>query len=221
MRRQSTFAGLKNCITMKYPPVLFAILFVQTVFAQTADTAYAAEIARHRQTYKEHFITESRSPLTESDTALLDFFSPDATWRVQAKFERTADTKPFDMPTYSGRSAQYQQYGILTFEKDGKKYSLRIYQNLRLMASQKYFDYLFLPFKDLSNDVTTYGGGRYLDFKTGDISAENVLIIDFNKCYNPWCAYSDGYNCPIPPADNHLEVSVEAGEKNFKGEKKH
>jgi uncharacterized protein (DUF1684 family) len=206
---------------MKYPPFLFFILLAQVVFSQTADTVYSAEIARHRQEYREHFLSESRSPLTESDTAFLDFYSPDITWRVNARFERTTDTQPFDMPTYSGRSARYQQYGILTFEKDGKKYSLRIYQNLRLMTSQKYFDYLFLPFKDLTNDDFTYGGGRYLDFKTGDISAGNVMVIDFNKCYNPWCAYSDGFNCPIPPSENHLEVAVTVGEQNFKGEKKH
>ncbi|GAB4491952.1 MAG: DUF1684 domain-containing protein [Saprospiraceae bacterium] len=204
---------------MKYPPVFFFILLSQAVFAQTADSTYGAEIARHRQTYKEHFLTETRSPLTEADTAFLDFYSPDISWRVTAKFERTPDSQPFDMPTYSGRSARYQQYGILTFEKNGKKHSLRVYQSLRLMTSQKYFDYLFLPFKDLTNDDFTYGGGRYLDLKTGDIGPDNTMVIDFNKCYNPWCAYSDGFNCPIPPAENHLDVKVEAGEQNFKGEK--
>lgn len=206
---------------MKYLSTLVLFVFVQSVIAQTTDSAYTAQIAHHRQEYKEHFITETRSPLTESDTALLDFFSPDIAWKVQANFERTPDTQPFELPSYSGRSARYQQYGILTFEKNGKKHSLNVYQNLRLLTSQKYFDYLFLPFNDLTNDESTYGGGRYLDLKTGDISADQVLVIDFNKCYNPWCAYSDGFNCPIPPRENNLEIAVEAGEKNFNGEKKH
>lgn len=200
----------------------FALLaFVHFLNAQQSDSSYTDIIARHRQVYKEHFITETRSPLTEADTSLLDFFSPDPEWRVTARFERTPDAQPFEMPTYSGKSARYQQYGTLTFEKKGKTHSLAVYQNLRFMTSQKYFDYLFLPFNDLTNDDTTYGGGRYLDLRTGDISADGYLVLDFNKCYNPWCAYSDGFNCPIPPKDNQLYIAVPAGEKNFKGEKKH
>ncbi|MBP6826735.1 MAG: DUF1684 domain-containing protein, partial [Saprospiraceae bacterium] len=100
-------------------------------------------------------------------------------------------------------------------------YSLQIYQNIRLLTSQKYFDYLFLPFKDTTNGDTTYGGGRYLDLRLDNIGSDQMMEIDFNKAYNPWCAYSDGYNCPIPPATNHLEMAVEAGEKVFRGEKKH
>lgn len=205
---------------MKY--FLFLLFFssAQALFSQIADTSFSAQIARHRQEYKNHFLTELRSPLGEEDTALLDFYPPNPAWRVKAKFERTLDMKPFDMPTYSGRNASYQQYGRLIFEKNGKADTLNIYQNLRLMNSQKHFDYLFLPFKDLTNSEATFGGGRYLDFKTGDISADNFLVIDFNKSYNPWCAFSEGYNCPIPPPENYLEMAVEAGEKNFRGEKK-
>ena len=194
---------------------------IATLFAQKTDTAFNAEIARHREHYKQEFVIETRSPLTEQDTALLDFFSPDPSWRIAMRFERTPDTEPFDMPSYSGRSAKYQQYGTLFFEKAGKTYSLQVYQNIRLLTSQKYYDYLFLPFKDNTNDETTYGGGRYLDLRQGDIGSDNIMVIDFNKAYNPWCAYSDGYNCPIPPATNHLDLAVNAGEKNFRGEKKH
>jgi uncharacterized protein (DUF1684 family) len=78
----------------------------------------------------------------------------------------------------------------------------------------KYKNYLFVPFKDMTNGKETYGGGRYLDLETTDIQNDSV-ILDFNKAYNPYCAYSNGYSCPIPPKENHLAVSIEAGEKTF------
>ena len=80
-------------------------------------------------------------------------------------------------------------------------------------------DHLFVPFKDWTNGEESYGGGRYIDLKTGDIT-DGKITIDFNKCYNPWCAYSDGYNCPIPPVENHFELKIEAGEKMWTGKKK-
>jgi uncharacterized protein len=79
-----------------------------------------------------------------------------------------------------------------------------------------YKNNLFLPFKDHTNGEESYGGGRYINLYTTDIQ-DGKIEIDLNTCYNPWCAYSDGYNCPIPPKENHLEMEVRAGEKNFKG----
>ena len=73
---------------------------------------------------------------------------------------------------------------------------------------------LFLPFKDKTNANGSYGGGRYIDIKISDIENGKV-ILDFNKAYNPWCAYSDGYSCPIPPKENHLKIAVTAGEKEY------
>lgn len=189
--------------------------------AQTSDTGFAAEIERHREHYKQEFLTNPRAPLRAADTALLDFFPPDPAWRLSARFEATPDAQPFDMPTYSGRTKPFRRYGFAHFEIAGKPYRLALYTNLTLAQQDAYRDHLFLPFKDHSNGDTTYGGGRYLDLKTGDIGADGIVILDLNKVYNPWCAYSDGYNCPIPPAENHLELTVQAGERLFKGEHKH
>ena len=75
-----------------------------------------------------------------------------------------------------------------------------------------YKDYLFLPFTDPTNGVTTYGGGRYLDLM---IPATKVVQLDFNKAYNPYCAYSGNYSCPIPPEENHLEIEIKAGVKKY------
>ncbi|MBL7807472.1 MAG: DUF1684 domain-containing protein [Saprospiraceae bacterium] len=151
---------------------------------------------------------------------MLDFFPARKEWSIPAAFERTPEAKPFIMMTYSGQKRDYVQYGILSFSLNNQKHTLQIYQNLKLIQDSTYRDHLFLPFKDLSNGGETYGGGRYLDFRQSDIQ-NGILLLDFNRCYNPWCAYSDGYNCPIPPRENHLTFEIPAGERNFKGEKKH
>lgn len=201
--------------------LLLSLCWAAALHAQTAEQKkFAAEIQQHRNAYKEDFLVDSRSPLSAADTSMLDFYPPDPAYTIPARFERTPDAKPFELPTYSGKKRDYVQYGVLHFEFKGKPVTLNIYQNLRLVQDSTYRDHLFLPFKDLTNDETTYGGGRYLDFRQGDIK-NDVLLLDFNKCYNPWCAYSDGYNCPIPPVPNHLDVAIEAGERIFKGTKKH
>ena len=200
---------------------LLCLCFLTTGFlgAQTAD--FIAETNQHREHYKQEFLDDSRSPLTAQDTALLDFYAPNPTWRITAQFERTPDAIPFDIATYSGKTKPYVCYGYATFDIDGQACKLALYQSLRVIKMEGYEDYLFLPFKDHTNGVETYGGGRYLDLRTGDISEDGTVILDFNKVYNPWCAYSDGYNCPVPPVENHLELEVTAGERNYKGEKKH
>lgn len=201
--------------------LLLCPLFVS---AQSSSTTFKWEIAQHRQQYKLDFLTEPRSPLKAQDTAFLDFFEPDLEWRIKARFVSTPDAIPFDLPTYSGKTKQYRQYGELIFEKAGKTHRLQLYQSIQLAQMEAYRDYLFLPFKDLTNAAETYGGGRYLDFRMKEIEEVDGsawLWIDFNKCYNPYCAFSDGYNCPVPPVENHLDLRVDAGERNFKGEKKH
>ncbi len=82
------------------------------------------------------------------------------------------------------------------------------------MSDSVYKDHLFLPFTDLTSGEESYGGGRYIDLETTGI-INNRLVIDFNKAYNPYCTYSDGYNCPIPPRENDLPVAIRAGEKAF------
>ncbi|HHS96145.1 MAG TPA: DUF1684 domain-containing protein, partial [Phaeodactylibacter sp.] len=142
----------------------------------------------------------------------------DAKYKVNCRFEATPNAKPFEMATYSGNVKTYIQYGILHFEIDGKKHQLSIYRSPMLMRIEAYANHLFAPFKDATNGVTTYGGGRYIDLEIGHIK-DNKVVLDFNKCYNPWCAYSSGYNCPVPPRENHLSIAIEAGEKNYKGKK--
>ena len=130
------------------------------------------------------------------------------------------DAEEFEMATYSGITKPYVKYGDLEFELGDTTLQMAIYQSLRLRQMPQYREYLFMPFKDDTNDDTSYGGGRYIDLTISDIQDGKVKI-DFNKAYNPYCAYSDGYNCPVPPRANWLEVKIEAGEQLYVGEKKH
>lgn len=192
--------------------LIFAIIaFVPlTIFAQD----FKAEIEKHREEYKADFLKNSSSPLKKEDFEYLRFYEPNEKFKVTCEFVATKKGKPFDVPTSSGQTATYTKFGELKFEIDGKPYKLAVYQSLRLRNLPQYRDYLFIPFKDLSNGKESYGGGRYLDLRMKEITGEKIYL-DFNKAYNPYCAFSAGYSCPIPPKENHLKVAIEAGEKNF------
>ena len=157
----------------------------------------------------------TKSPLKDSDRKHfrgLDFFKFDSTFVVKANFKRTPNEKTFKMKTTTNRRPDYVKYGELTFDLKGKSMSLNIYQNLGLIEKEGYEDYLFLPFLDETNGLESYGGGRYIDAR---IPESNTIIIDFNKAYNPYCAYNDKYSCPIVPRKNYLKTRIEAGVKAF------
>ncbi len=189
------------------------LLCLSTVDAQS-NKEYRRHIKKHRKEYKLDFLKNPSSPLDRKGVKQLDFFDADPAYQVVAKFEPVEDAEPFDMATYAGTTQPYVTYGILHFELNGTKHELTVYRSLRLRNMPGYQDYLFLPFKDSTNGELTYGGGRYLDFRTGDIQ-DFELALDFNKAYNPYCAYSDGYQCPIPPVENHLNVAIPVGEKAY------
>ena len=134
--------------------------------------------------------------------------------KVSATFQRIIDKKGFDMNTSSGMKKHYFLYGLLSFQIADTPVQLYIYQAALLMHQEKYKDYLFVPFGDATSGYESYGGGRYLDFRMSDVK-NNHLEMDFNKAYNPYCAYTTGYNCPIPPKENLLKIAITAGEKNY------
>lgn len=182
-------------------------------------STFYRDIVNHRKNYRKEFIQDPRSPIDSADLKYLDFYPPSSKAVMESKFLLTPDAQPFEMPTYSGLTRSYRKWGEATFIWKDKMVKLAVYQNLTLLSNPVYADYLFLPFKDQTNGITTYGGGRYLNISKSDTD-DGQLIIDFNKSYNPWCAYSEGFNCPIPPVENHLPFPVYAGEKSFRGEVK-
>jgi uncharacterized protein len=176
-----------------------------------AQTPYDRTIAQHRDHYKAEFLA-SPSPLkTDEDVAALRFFAPDSTARVVASVTLTPDARPIEMPTSGRQTSPEVAYAVLSFTLHGQACQLTIFRSLALANNPAYRDYLFLPFRDATSGQETYGGGRYLDLRLGDIR-DGHITLDFNKAYNPYCAYRSGYACPIPPAINTLPVPVRAGE---------
>lgn len=194
--------------------IIFLLLLISSGSAQTSEKI--ASVVGFQEKMNREFNDPEKSPLTSEDRADfegLDFFAVDTSFTLEAEFVRTPYETPFEMPTTTDRKPVYVKYGEAYFSIDGEEYKLNIYQNQELIKRPEYVDYLFIPFTDLTNGVSTYAGGRYLDMRIPDT---NKIILDFNKAYNPYCAYNGKYSCPIPPAENHLNTEISAGVRDFK-----
>lgn len=182
---------------------LFSTLHAQVV-AQTAAEFQNELVAQYKNLEK--------SPLKEEVKKFKghDFFEIDSNYRVEANFVRTLNALPFQMKTSSSSLPIYEKYGEAIFYLEDEKITLSIYQSHTLREKEEYKNHLFLPFTDATNGNETYIGGRYIDLEIPD---GNTIVIDFNKAYNPYCAYTDGYSCPVPPKENNLNVKILAGIK--------
>lgn len=173
------------------------------------------DITNFQKKLNRDFANQQKSPLIDEDLKdfkSLDFFPIDTSYRVKAKLKFYKGSKPFKMKTTTNRLPVYKIYASATFKIHGKKHELHIYQNQKLLLSTEFEDYLFLPFTDKTNGTDSYGGGRYIDL---EVTGKETIIIDFNKSYNPYCAYNDKYSCPIPPKANQLDIEIPVGVKAF------
>src|SRR5262249_12053894 len=156
------------------------------------------------QDFRNNYI-QTHEIVKDNDKQFLRFFPIDPSYRITCRFEKIKNDKWFSMNT-SGKAKQiYRRYGRLTFSIHDTTLHLFIYQSQSLMTNAEYKDYLFIPFTDATSGLESYGAGRYLEYYINDIK-NNMLLLDFNKAYNPYCAYTTGYNCPIPPKENDLPV---------------
>lgn len=195
---------------------LFVLVFVfsQAVFAQESE--YGEDTAQARVKRDKEFKNAVKSPLELEDFPYfnsLTYFPVKDSYKVTARFTRTPSEKKFEMPTMNGKSKTAIKFGEASFTLNGKKYKLGLYQLEKVAQMEKYKNYLFIPFKDLTNGKESYSGGRYIDALIPDT---DTITIDFNRAYNPSCAYNKTkFSCPVPPRENHLKVGIEAGEKNY------
>ena len=190
--------------------VSFLIFTTLFSFAQSKKEAEAFQ-----KNLNEEFADAKKSPLTEEDRLAfseLDFFPIDENFIVEAKFIKSTNEKSFAMKTTTDRAPLYVKYGEISFNLNGEKFKLNVYQNLELIKKPGFKKHLFLPFSDLTSGNETYIGGRYIDM---EIPKGKTIIIDFNQAYNPYCAYNYKYSCPIVPLENDLATHINAGVKKF------
>ena len=203
-----------------YFPILFFLIFAVFFVTAKAQTFYGTtDLKTFREGRDKEFRNKAESPLKAEDFADfkgLNYFPVNSRYRFNARFKQTPGERYFQMPTSSGNSTKYKKFGVLSFELNGKIYSLSAYQWELPEIDRKYAEYkdfLLVPFKDKTNGSETYGVGRYVYLK---IPESNETILDFNLAFNPSCAYgNDRYSCPIPPKENHLPIKINAGEKSY------
>ena len=191
------------------------VCFFIFIACQT-DKSYSNSNSEYQKNQNNFFKDASRSPSKSKDLKDfkgLDFFSIDSSYIVKAKLFRTPNTSFFGMKTTTERITKERVFGILSFIIDNQPFELNVYQGESAGEEDVDTNYLFLPFLDESNGLTTYGGGRYIDLY---VPVGDTLIIDFNQAYNPFCAYNDKYSCPIVPRENYIPLNVTAGVKSFK-----
>jgi len=184
-----------------------AVACVAGACKEAADPAYVETLTGARAAKDAEFRADT-SPLTKAQRTTfrgLQYFAPDARWRVEARFETAASPDTVRFLTTGGSVDSYVRAGKAFFECNGKPCALTLFR-------QPETGQLFLPFTDTTTGESTYGAGRYVDVEE---PAAGVLVIDFNRAYNPYCAYNSGWVCPVAPPENHLDIAVRAGEKNF------
>jgi hypothetical protein len=138
----------------------------------------------------------------------LDYFPIDPKWRLEAKFEPYNPPKKIPITNVLGMTSDEVSPGALVFTVNGKEY------RIDPILEQGEKD-LFIIIKDETSRDVTYPAGRYLYAKQA--GPDGRTVVDFNKAYNPPCAFTPFATCPLPPPQNRLPFRIEAGEKRYAG----
>ncbi len=193
-----------------YKPSLFLFLIAFAGSTLSAQESYRDSLYNFQQNY-----VSNHGVVKGNDRKQLQFYPVTTDYRVEARVERIYEAPWFKMETSSKEKQPYRVYAVLHFLLRDTVLKLHVYQSQRLMDTKEYADHLFVPFTDITSGNESYDNGRYIDLTIADLEP-GVYILDFNKAYNPYCAYVTGqYSCPVPPRENDLPVAVRAGEMRF------
>lgn len=171
--------------------------------------SYAESVERFRREKDLFFKSDHDSPIPEDQKSRfvgLRYFPPDASYGHDVKLRRHERPQVVVLATSKGTQQRFYRYGYFDFEVGGKKVRLEAYK-----SAERDDESLFVPFRDKTSGGESYGAARYLDLHL----QPDDYSLDFNFAYNPYCAYSDDYVCPLPPLENWLDVEIRAGEMKY------
>jgi uncharacterized protein len=137
----------------------------------------------------------------------IERFPVDVAWRIEAAFVKEQSEKYLPIVNILGKNAPMKILGTLHFKIADTKYSL-------IALDEGDGGDLFVIFTDDTNARETYGAGRYL-YVAWPTDGDDKVIIDFNKSFNPPCAFTEFATCPLPPSENNISIAITAGEKNY------
>ena len=174
------------------------------------EETWRRALSRSREAKDEFFRDSHDSPLGHEQGGTfqgLNYFEPDPAFRFEVRIQRYPGLESVIMATSKGTRQLFNKIGYFDLAVDGQRVRLQAYQ-----SAEREDPSIFIPFRDATSGKETYGAARYLDL---EVEHNDEYVVDFNYAYNPYCAYSEEYVCPLPPRENWLAVPIRAGEKNY------
>ena len=170
---------------------------------------YINHVTLHRHERSEFFRYSPDSPflIQKINFNYLDYYPANQELNIVAEFKKNNKIDTINLATSTGTIDKFIAIGNANFNLHGIENSLLVLRSVIPNDPS-----LFIPYLDKTSGETTYGGGRYLDVNK---PSNTKIRLDFNKAYNPYCAYTEGYTCAFPPKENRLSVALEAGEKSY------
>jgi uncharacterized protein (DUF1684 family) len=170
-------------------------------------TGYEADLQKERDAKDQFMARHPESPFIIGEVGAfegLHYFPIDPSYRVEARLERLPTPQEATLRTNRDEELTCRYIGDLKFELDHQEYSLRVFH-----AGEQVGPSVFIPFRDATCGSESYGPGRYLILQ---LTEDDRYTLDFNMAFNPYCAYTDRFECGFPPAENDLPVPIRAGE---------
>ena len=166
-------------------------------------------------TYHENLKSTLRFQIGAQHVPAPKYYKYHPKYRIVATLVKKAPGEAKLFTTFEGTNKTLISFGVASFKYKNREYNLSLFQEAISVGNPLARKYILLPFTDLTNAKTTYGGGRYLQIPLDNIDSGKIHL-DFNFAYTPWCAFANDYSCPIPPPENDIDLRIKAGEK-YKG----